>query len=61
MQRSSVDLPEPEGPIRQVTLPGGDREVDVLQRVERAVELVDRADLDGGGCTIVMAFRSGGG
>ena len=23
MQRSSVDLPEPEGPIRQVTLPGG--------------------------------------
>ena len=22
MQRSSVDLPEPEGPIRQVTLPG---------------------------------------
>ena len=23
MQRSSVDLPEPDGPIRQVTLPGG--------------------------------------
>ena len=35
--RSSVDLPQPEGPMKAVTLLLGDVEVDVLQRVELAV------------------------
>ena len=39
MERHSVDLPEPEGPIV-------DRHVDVLQGVEVTVVLVDVLDLD---------------
>ena len=35
--RSSVDLPQPEGPMKAVMLPVDQREVDVLQRLGLAV------------------------
>ncbi len=31
MQRSSVDLPEPEGPMMQATSPRGNDEVDAVE------------------------------
>ena len=40
MQRSSVLLPEPLGPITQTTYPFGDLEVDAAQHLEVAEALV---------------------
>ena len=42
--RSSVDLPQPDGPMNAVTRRSRDVEVDVLQRVELAVVEVELAD-----------------
>ena len=36
-KRSSVDLPQPDGPMKAVTRCGAEREIDVLQRVVLAV------------------------
>ena len=36
-ERSRVDLPQPDGPIRAVTLPLGTDQVDVVQRLRVAV------------------------
>jgi hypothetical protein len=44
--RSSVLLPQPDGPMKAVTLLLGDVEVDVLQRVEAAVVEVEVAHRD---------------
>ena len=41
--RSRVDLPQPDGPMKAVTLLLGDVEVDVLQRLEAAVVEVEVA------------------
>ena len=46
MHRISVDLPEPDGPITTTTSCDADLQVDVLQRLEVAEELVDVFDLD---------------
>ena len=46
MQRRKVDLPEPEAPMMQTTLPGADLEVDALQHLDAAVALVDAAGDD---------------
>ena len=48
MMRSSVDLPQPDGPISETNSPGWMSSVDVLQRrhagAERLREAVDRDD-----------------
>ena len=41
MQRSSVDLPEPLGPITQTTSPRFDVDVDAAQHLELAEALAD--------------------
>ena len=46
MQRSSVDLPEPEAPIRQTTSCAADVEADVGQDLVLAEGLGDVLDLD---------------
>ena len=46
-QRSSVDLPDPDGPMTQTTSPRVDRQVDAAQHLEVAEGLVQAADLDG--------------
>jgi hypothetical protein len=45
IDRSSVDLPQPDGPTRATKRPW-DGEVDVLEGVKGAVVLVDAGDLD---------------
>ena len=47
MQRSSVDLPEPEAPIRQTTSCSADREVDAAQDLQVAERLVQALDQRG--------------
>ena len=44
--RSSVDLPQPDGPMKAVTLLCVERHVDVLQRAVVAVVEVEIADRD---------------
>ena len=44
--RSSVDLPQPDGPMKAVDLVGVERQADVLQRAAVAVEEVEIADRD---------------
>ena len=47
MQRSSVDLPEPDGPMMQTTSPLRDVERDALQHLdgaERLVHVLERDD-----------------
>ena len=46
MQRSSVDLPDPEGPMMQIDLALADVERDALQHLDRAERLVHVADGD---------------
>ena len=48
MQRSSVDLPEPEGPMMQTTPPLGTDSRNSLQHLDLAERLVDVADIDNG-------------
>ena len=48
MQRSSVDLPEPEAPIRATRLVLGDVEVDAVQDLALAEGLGHAADLEHG-------------
>ena len=57
MQRSSVDLPAPEGPIMQTTLPGRHIEVDAFQHLDAAEALVQAVDLDHGGRAATAAGR----
>ena len=45
-QRSSVDLPDPDEPIRQTTSPRRDREVDVGEHDLVAVRLAEVRDLE---------------
>ena len=49
MQRSSVDLPEPDAPISAIARVLGDGEVDPAQHGALAVGLRDAADLEDGG------------
>ena len=46
MVRSSVDLPQPDGPMIAVTALAGTGKVDALERVRLAVEEVEAAHLD---------------
>ncbi len=48
MQRSSVDLPEPEAPIRAIASCSRDGEVDPPQHLALAEGLGDAADLEDG-------------
>ena len=48
-QRSRVDLPDPDEPIRQTTSPGATREVDVVEHHAVAVRLAEALDLEEGG------------
>ena len=50
MTRSSVDLPQPDGPMSETNSPGVELEVDVLERGDVPVRerLRDVADLDDG-------------
>ena len=45
--RSSVDLPQPEGPSSAVSEPPGISRLDVVERDEVAEALVDVSDRDG--------------
>ena len=47
IMRSSVDLPQPEGPTSTTNSPSRDREVDAVEHVDRAVGLADFGDVDG--------------
>ena len=57
--RSSVDLPQPDGPMNAVTLLLGDVEVDVLQRVEPAVVEIEVAHRDLGASRSARATLAG--
>ena len=46
MQRSRVDLPLPEAPIRQTTSCSADGQVDPAQDLERSETLVEALDPD---------------
>ena len=48
MQRRSVDLPEPEGPMMQTTSAFGHRQRNALQHLDLAERLVHVADIDDG-------------
>jgi hypothetical protein len=54
--RSSVDLPQPDGPMKAVTLVV-ERQVDVLQRAMLAVEEVEIAMVILGGASALIAGR----
>ena len=45
--RSSVDLPDPDGPMMHTTSPSAHREVDALQHLQVAERLAQLGDLDG--------------
>ena len=54
MMRSSVDLPQPDGPDQRDELALLDLEVDVLQRDRAALELLrDALDRDGASCDVL--------
>ena len=57
MQRISVDLPEPDGPMTTTTSCSADREVDILQRLEVAEPLVDVLDGDRRHAVAALAHR----
>ena len=46
MQLTSVDLPEPFGPIRPTRSPGCDRQVDAVERDEAAEALAEILDVE---------------
>ena len=46
--RSSVDLPQPDGPTSTTNSPSCDREVDAVQDGDGAESLADVLDVDGG-------------
>ena len=50
MVRSSVDLPQPEGPTKTQNSPSGDVEVDAAQGVHLAVVFVQAAGWSGAPC-----------
>ena len=54
MLRSTVDLPEPDGPEDDDVLALLDVEVDVEQHLVRAERLVDAAQLDDGGSHVFI-------
>ena len=53
--RSSVDLPQPDGPMKAVTLFAIERHADVFQRAMVAVEEIEVADRDLFGQTAVRS------
>ena len=54
MQRSSVDLPEPDGPMMHTASPLRDRERDAAQHLDRAERLVHVGEPDDrGGCGVI--------
>ena len=57
MQRSSVDLPEPEGPMMQTVSPRRNGQPDVLQHGEGAEGFLDALDHDHGLAQVLARHR----